>query len=111
MILRRSFFNGILIENPSICYELDGFLSNELERLLLEISVFKSITLNVDISQTSIESKKRLTNDIHIDKDKNPIKKGIFFRYRLKCMCNIVTEDKEYIGEFEDIEEWPDNWP
>lgn len=111
LIFKRTFFNGNIIENLNICYELDSFLANELKRLLLNTSDFESIILNVDIDQIVIESKRRSTNDIHIDKDQKPIRKGNFFQYRLKCACILISGNDEYIGEYEDIEEWPDSWP
>ena len=111
LLSKKASFNGEIIDNPNICYELDGFLLDEMNRLSLDYSVFKSVILNVDIEQIIIESYKRKTNDIHFDKDKKVLIKGIFYQYKLKCLCTITTEDGEYIGKYNDVEEWPDNWP
>lgn len=104
------YFNNNKIELMPICFELKSFLSEDLNRMNIEITQLSEVILTAKIIQTIIDAKERKTISTSL-KNNKPINKGKFYQYYFDCKCIIATTDRNYEGLFYKIEEWPDNWP
>jgi hypothetical protein len=108
---RECTFNGNPIEPLSIAFELNGWLEDDVKANHIDISGLKAATLKATLSLSKISPNMRKTTDQHFDKDKHAISKGTFNRLEIDCSSSIETDEMAYTSNYQDLEEWPLNWP
>ena len=104
-------FENEPVQELTIVGALRYWLADDLETNNISVESLKCASLVVDLVLSSIQASKRVTGDFHMDKNQKPISKGSFHRLEIRCLSEVATDEKSYRSIYEDVQEFPFDWP
>ena len=104
-------FNEIEIPCVPIAVELAVWLRDDLAAHKIDTSALQVARLTARLSFSQVPSKSRVTQAVHFTATKKPVTRGVFQRLNIACTSLLTTDEAQYMGALEDIQEWPLQWP
>ena len=103
-------FNGASIPPLSIAGELQAWYREELATHNIPAEGIRSATVLARIDQQIIDRKARRTNAYFSGPGKSDRSRR-YYQWQIACESTITTDETEYCGKYDDIEECPEHWP
>ncbi len=104
-------FDDNPIPEVTIAGALRSWLADDLETHNISADSLQQASLIADLALSSINAADRVTGDFHMDKNQKPIRKGSFYRLEIRCRSEVATDEKTYQSKYEDVQEFPFDWP
>ena len=104
-------FDDHPIQELTIAGALQIWLADDLKTHNISAESLQHASLAADLRLSSIRAPDRVTGDFHMDKNQKPISKGSFHRLEIRCRSEVATDEKTYHSEFDDVQEFPVDWP
>ncbi|MEQ9565650.1 MAG: hypothetical protein RLN85_07560 [Pseudomonadales bacterium] len=104
-------FDDNLIQELTIACALQIWLAEDLKTHNISADSLQRASLVANLRLSSIRASDRVTCDFHMDKNQKPISKGGFHQLEIRCRSEVATDEKTYCSEYEDMQEFPFDWP
>jgi hypothetical protein len=102
-------FNGAPIDPLPVVAELVDWLAKDLEQHDIPKHALLEATIYAVMRFDSIPWDPASDGQFFIKGE--PVRSGPMHRCVMKCTSLLRTDEREYRGEFNDIEQWPVGWP
>jgi hypothetical protein len=106
----ESRFNGAPIEPLSMASELRAWLERDLAEHEIPKAAVREATVRIDLSFDLIPWDQRNTDSRLIARGGRAASVPMH-RFAAKCASVLRTEEAEYRGKYQYVEEWPVEWP
>jgi len=106
----KARFNGTSIQPLAIAAELRDRLERDLAEHGIPRSTIREATVRVEFSFDLIPWDQRATTS-HLLVHGEPVKSGPMHRCAVTCTSLLRTDEAEYRGKYQIVEEWPLGWP
>jgi hypothetical protein len=106
----KARFNGTSIQPLAIAAELRARLEGDLAEHGIPKSRVREATVRVEFSFDLIPWDQRATTS-HLLVHGEPVKSGPMHRCAVTCTSVLRTDEAEYRGKYQFVEEWPLGWP
>jgi hypothetical protein len=103
-------FEGKKIEPLSISGALRAWLLDDLATNRIDHNLLQRATLSASLAFSSIDASARTTGGHHLSNGR-VVSEGAFYRLEIHCNSEIATDEKVYHSAYEDVEEFPHQWP
>jgi hypothetical protein len=103
-------FEGAKIESLSIAGALRAWLLSDLAANQIDHHLLQRATLTTSLALSSIDASARTKGGWHLANGR-VIEKGPFHRLQIRCNSEIATDEKTYRSSYEDVKEFPHQWP
>lgn len=104
-------FNDAQVAELNIAGELKVWLQGDLKAHNIQISDLRKAELVATLELDQKRDRERPTEVFHLDQQGKPVTKGNFYSLKIHCVSDVVTDEKTYHSSFDDLEEWPIDWP
>jgi hypothetical protein len=106
------YFNDSQISRLNIGNALRNWLGQECEQNKIDLHLLYKAQLDVDLEFSLIDPTERkysLGETFNVKGRSQNVCK--FHRCKFNCHSLIVTDEKEYKTDYEQVREWPEGWP
>jgi hypothetical protein len=103
-------FEGKKIEPLSISGALRAWLLSDLAANRIDHNLLLRANLTASLALSSIDASARTKGGWHLSNG-SVISDGPFHRLQICCNSEIATDEKIYRSAYEDVEEFPQQWP
>ena len=102
-------FNGVPVEALPVAVELRLWLAKDLEQHAIPKQELLDATVYAELSFDSVPWDPSADGQFFMKGE--PVRSGPMHRCVVKCTSRLRTDEREYRGEFNDVEQWPVGWP